>query len=337
MKLLRKICLTLLFALAAAALVLVVTVNLTPNFTAWALGISPLFNGDVTVPEDIAAVASQVNVAEDIYYTSRYSGNTLDVYAPVGTDAPLPTLFFIHGGAFIAGDKEIVKPYALALAPNGYTIVAVNYALAPGETYPAPLAQIKEAYAYIRAHPEAFPTVDLHNLAFGGDSAGAQLAAQFVALQTNPALAAEMAMTAIVPADDIKAAVLYCGPYDLAAFRDVNSFILSFFVRQLGWAYFGEKDWLETTVADQASVYDYVTAAFPPAFITDGNFGSFEDQGKALQEKLFSLGVPTDALFFPTGDGKLLHEYQFSYDAYGDEARECFTRTLDFLNHYMKE
>ncbi|MFV0414592.1 MAG: alpha/beta hydrolase, partial [Oscillospiraceae bacterium] len=247
----------------------------------------------------------------------------------------LPTLFWVHGGAFLAGDKGGLKPFALQLVPEGYTVISLNYALAPETHYPAAVVQVGEAYEYVRSHPAEFPTVDIDNLAFGGDSAGAQIASQFVALQTNPALAKEMQTQAVVPAGAIKATLLYCGPYQMDSFKNADSALARFFVQQVGWAYFGEKGWMEAEGANQVSTYHYVTAAYPPSFITDGNWGSFEGQGKALVQKLEGLGVPVDSLFYPAEAGQVPHEYQFNYENYADKAEECFAKTLAFLNTHM--
>lgn len=332
-KIIRNAAVVLLAAMAAAALALVLTVNATPNALVWYLRHNSSLNGTVEVAAQVEAAASQVNIRANVPYPSRYPDHTLDVYSPVDGHAH-PTLFWVHGGGFISGDKAGVRSFAMEMAQNGYTVVALNYAVAPETNYPAPVVQVGEAYEYIRAHSSDFPSADLSRAAFGGDSAGAQIASQFVAVQTNAALAAEMKMSAVVPASSLKAAVLYCGPYNLAAFRHVKG-VAGLFVQQVGWAYFGRRDWLGSRVADQVSTYDFVTKEYPPTFLTDGNSGSFEPQGQALFQKLESLGVPADALFYPAAAGAVPHEYQFDYIKYGQKAAECFDRTLRFLALHM--
>lgn len=335
-KIIRKILLSLLAAIAGTVLLLVLLVNVTPDPFVWFMRHSGILGGAAALPDGVAAAASQVNLQKDLLYPSAYPGGTMDVYSPVGADGPRPTLFWMHGGAYISGDKDDVEPLAMGLAQNGYTVVSLNYAVAPETTYPAPVVQLGEACRYVCGHPAEFPAVDPDNIAFGGDSAGAQIASQFVALQTDPALAEEAQSSPVVTASSIRAVVLYCGLYDLASFQQADNGAARFIVQQLGWAYFGDKDWMNGKDAAQSSTYDYVTKEYPPTFLTDGNWESFEEQGQALYQKLRSLDVPADALFYPAEDVALPHEYQFRYDKYGRQADECFSRTLRFLDTYMK-
>jgi len=71
------------------------------------------------------------------------------------------------------------------LASEGYAIVNINYELAPKAKYPAQLIQIGEAYEFIE-NSDLYPFIDKDIIYFGGDSAGAHIAAQFIIVQTNP-------------------------------------------------------------------------------------------------------------------------------------------------------
>ena len=56
----------------------------------------------------------------------------------------------MHGGGFVGGDKSDITGYAVELATKGYTVVNINYALAPKRKYPTPVLQLGEAYEYIK-------------------------------------------------------------------------------------------------------------------------------------------------------------------------------------------
>ena len=87
------------------------------------------------------------------------------------------------------------------------------------------------------------------------------------------------------------------------------------------WAYSGTRDFATDPRFAPASVLHYVTAAFPPTFISAGNGDPLLTQSEALASSLRGLGVPVDALFFPADTTpKLGHEYQFSLDAAGELA-----------------
>jgi acetyl esterase/lipase len=223
------------------------------------------------------------------------------------------------------------------MAGKGYTVISMNYETAPEARYPAPIVQIGEVYAFVKAMAMSgkYPTVNPDRIIIGGDSAGAQMASQFVAVQTNPELASRMGIDAVVPPQALLATLLYCGPYNVKQLANVRGIIHRFFMNMIGWAYIGEQSWRESSQALQASTIDHVTRQFPPAFITDGNVGSFERHGQALADKLSALNVPVCTLFFPQTEGPVQHEYQFQLNT--PQALQCLDRTLAFLAEHLGE
>ena len=104
----------------------------------------------------------------------------LDVYNPsaIATGGKaLTTIVWIHGGGFLAGTKDHVGSYAKILAAKGYTVVAVDYSLAPGALYPEPLRQVNKALAFLVDNAQRL-RIDPSRIVLAGDSAGAQIAAQ---------------------------------------------------------------------------------------------------------------------------------------------------------------
>lgn len=317
--------------LVVAVAGVLIAVNVSPKPFAWFLNrqFATGVGIKMVLPPLYQELRGGVRVAKDIEYPSRLRDNRLDVFSPAGATGPTPTILWVHGGGFIGGDKSGVETWATLVAARGYTVVSINYALAPASHYPGPLVQIAEAWEFIEGAAARFPSVDPHHLILGGDSAGAQLAVQFVALQLNPALRQSMQLTPVLRRQDLLGVVLYCGPYDLRGLYDAPTWFGRFFVRQLGWAYFGIRDWKDTPQAQQASVTASVTTDFPPAFITDGNSGSFEGDARRLETSLRAAGVRVDSLYYPISHGRLGHEYQFDYSL--PEALESYQRTLAFL------
>lgn len=82
----------------------------------------------------------------------------------------------------------------------------VNYALAPQYKYPTPLIQMNQATQFIKENKMNLP-IDFNQVIIGGDSAGAQLASQFTAIQTNDRL--REAMKLISHSNHRKLKVLY--------------------------------------------------------------------------------------------------------------------------------
>ncbi len=68
----------------------------------------------------------------------------------MSSNAKLPVIFWMHGGGYIAGDKQYKNPLLAKIAEQGYIVVNVNYALAPQYKYPTPLIQMNQATQFIK-------------------------------------------------------------------------------------------------------------------------------------------------------------------------------------------
>lgn len=286
-------------------------------------------------PADWSDYQKLAEVHMDIEYPSAFKSNMLDIYLPKNARGKRPTILWVHGGAFVAGDKSGTSYWCAMMAGKGYAVVSINYELAPEARYPAPIRQMAEAYAHLKSIAHEFPSMDLNRLIVGGDSAGAQIASQFVAIQTNPDLAGRVGIESTVSTGTLKAALLYCGPYNVKHLANATGRMEKYFLNQLGRAYIGKRNWKERSETEDASTVNHVTRDFPPTFITDGNTGSFERHGKELEAKLQAVNVPVTSLFYPRSHGVVPHEYQFQLDR--PEAVECFEMTLSFLREQVQD
>jgi acetyl esterase/lipase len=104
----------------------------------------------------------------------------------------LPTIAWVYGGAWIAGDKHHIGTYLRVRAARGYALVSVNYSLAPGNTNPKPLRQINTAVAYLTHNAERLH-IDPSTFVLAGDSAGAQIVGQLGA--SSPSYAKRLEST----------------------------------------------------------------------------------------------------------------------------------------------
>lgn len=302
--------------------------------------IQKMFDQPVTIMDE-AAYEKAVAVTEkikDVQYASTYDENTLDIYYPKDIDEAFPVLFWVHGGGFVGGNKEGVEEFATYIAAkNEIAVVAINYEKAPTLQYPGQVKQLEDVYKDLGNRHEEFPMLDFSSVLFGGDSAGAQIAAQFVALQTNEDYAKEMDIDQIVPQESLRVFISYSGPVDIQQMKNVKSDdrFMKFFVNTVARAFIGTKDWQDSEAIQQASVKEYITKDFPPTYITDGNAFSFQEQGMAFEEQLKSFDIPVQSLFFKDVDHEIPHEYQFNYTL--EEARESLQQTIDFIQMYVKE
>ena len=286
-------------------------------------------NGVAVAPANYETISSKIETLKDITYPSAYKSNIADVYLPRDVIEPYPVVLWVHGGAFVGGDKRDTEIYATALAAEGYAVVSINYELAPESKYPSPVIQMGEAYLWLESAAAKYG-FDTGRIVLAGDSGGAHIAAQFAAIQSNSNYAKEMGIDQLAQIGKIKAMLLFCAPFDVSAITATDSAILNFLMGKLAWAYFGVSNWSEL-FEYQATISNHLTSKFPPTFISDGNSGSFESHARVFAEDLRKNSVEVETYFIPRDFEVTPHEYQFVMNTVA--GAESFQKTLDFLNN----
>jgi acetyl esterase/lipase len=147
--------------------------------------------------------------------------DTLDVFTTEAKAAPKPILIFVHGGAFVGGDKSRApdggpSPFydnmMLWAVGHGMVGVNINYEWAPKATYPQVQHDIALAIAWARANAASFGG-DPGRVIVWGHSAGAAHVGSFLA---HPETWADVAGAKAA----ISAAILTSGGYDMASPKD---------------------------------------------------------------------------------------------------------------------
>ncbi|MCI1922330.1 MAG: alpha/beta hydrolase [Liquorilactobacillus nagelii] len=110
--------------------------------------------------------------------------NMLDIYLPKKTTSKIPTIINIHGGGWCYGTKETYQFYGLGLAKRGFAFINPNYRLAPEVTFPAELDDVNQYIHWVAEHAAEY-NLDPENVFLVGDSAGGQMAEQYVAILKN--------------------------------------------------------------------------------------------------------------------------------------------------------
>ncbi|MEL4319546.1 alpha/beta hydrolase [Leifsonia sp. YIM 134122] len=272
---------------------------------------------------------SGVGAQHDITYGDAGADTSLDVFSPEGATEPLPTVVWIHGGAWISGDKRDVDPYLQMIASHGYTAVGLNYSISPEVTYPTALTQLNDALGFLVEHADEYG-IDPGRIVLAGDSAGSQYASQLATLVTRPDYAEKVGLTPSLTPAQLRAVILNCGIYDVSGIPDAPG-IGGWGFRVALWSYLGEKDWSATPGGRDMSTIEYVTADFPTTWISGGNGDPLTDgQSKPMAKKLQGLGVDVTTVFYPEDEEpELPHEYQFHLDFAA--ARSALDSTLTFL------
>lgn len=271
---------------------------------------------------------------KNITYPSKTKGNQLDI-----TRVPQNkgTVFWIHGGGFVAGDKDTQIPYLRALNKKGYNTVNINYSLAPQTPYPTQLIQANSAFSFIAHHANQFG-LNINKLVLAGDSAGGTLAGQLANIYTNPRYAKNYPKKIkVFPTTTengrkvkISGIILNCALSDTPRFARTGSPFADWEFNMWGKATFNNLDYPNTYTAHESSVLSHVTRDFPQSYITDGNTGTFTKQNQDLVQKLKSLHVKVNSNFYSRKQAKLPHEYNLNLTNY--YGGNNFHKTVKFLN-----
>jgi len=176
-----------------------------------------------------------------------------------------PVLLYIHGGAWVIGDKrEQGLPLLYEMARRGWVTVTINYGLSPRATWPDHIVDCKRALAWVRHHIADYggdPTF----VAVSGGSAGGHLCSLLALTPGDPAYQPGF--------EDVPTAVDACVPfygvYDMTAGRGTSHYdvgLLSLLERRVFKARYDD----DPLPFDQASPLRRVSAAAPPFFVVHG-------------------------------------------------------------------
>jgi acetyl esterase/lipase len=282
----------------------------------------------VKVPEDLVAVRSAVLPVQHVRLGTTPSA-ALDVYRPRAQVGNRGMILWVHGGGFISSSAATVADYAVLLAARGFVVGSLDYTLAPTARHPTPVRQASAALAWMREHaPELHG--EAAGLVIGGDSAGAQIASETAAAETDPGLAAVLGVPLPPRRERLRGVVLFCGLYDMRTVAATGFPALRTYL----WAYTGSRNWLTARGADELSTTEQASAAYPPTFISVGDADPFRSQARELAAVLRSKAIPVTTLFWSRGEG-LGHEYQF--DLRRPQARTALDATAEFVRRAGRE
>lgn len=281
---------------------------------------------------------STVSVLANIPY-SQQPDLYLDIYLAQKTQQQLikqPTVVWIHGGGWIAGNKEHARGYFKLLAEQGYNVVSIEYQFAPQYIYPTQLQQIDQALDFISQHADQYG-IDAQKLYLAGDSAGANLASHYAALATNTDFAKQSDFQVSIQAKQIRGLILHCGIYDLKSFiaHQHRTKLFTWGINNIVQAYTGHaKEDSEFLASISPSLH--LTPDYPPVFISGGKHDFLtETQALDFVEHLKAQNIAMTEVFYPDSKELLIHEYQFMMSK--KASQETLNKTIEFLQFYSQD
>ncbi len=243
--------------------------------------------GSVRVLRDISYIKDQTQPAVE--------NQLLDLYIPTKSYPLIPLVVFIHGGAWLQGDKSEAKDIGLLLAQNGFAVASLNYRLSSQAQYPAQLEDCQKAIAFLRskAHDYGY---NPDRIGVWGVSAGGHLAALLGTLSGDHS--GDTAQSDLEKASQVQAVCDWCGLTNLNSVKGqagsrtrIDYDTADGPVAKLLGGLPSDK----AKLATEASPITYVSKSDPPFLIVHGDIDDLVPfaQSEELAEKLQKSGVPS--------------------------------------------
>jgi len=282
------------------------------------------------------------------YKTMSGCDTRLDVYSGPQVASPAPCVVWIHGGNLTGGSRRGVHPMVLGL---GYTVVAIDYRLAPESKLPEIIADVSDALAWVRDKGPALYDIDCERLGVIGHSAGGYLALMSGTFPTPPRalvtfygygdIAGDWATTPGARSSDIPA---MSGSEAEEARRrppvsdisertyDIRPFD-RYCVENGHWPYAitGRHPRAEPGFFSTYCPIQNITSAYPPTMLLHGDCddGVPLEQSAMMAEELARNGVPAELVTITGGT--------HSFDRIGPpaQARHAYERVSAFLDEHL--
>lgn len=220
-----------------------------------------------------ARVPDTVELKANIPYAGTDSRwQQLDLLLPRrrSSDRPLPVIVYIHGGAWLAGDRAAGHGQLAAIVASGeYVGASVGYRLTREAIWPAQIHDCKAAIRWIRANAGKHG-IDPGKIGVVGDSAGGHLVAMLGTSSGVEDLEGSLGPHAGV-SSAVQCVVDRFGPSDLAAMKDYPSQMEHDAASSPEGLLIGGRVSEKKEVAAAASPITYVSPGDPPFLILHGS------------------------------------------------------------------
>ncbi len=248
-----------LFRIAAATVVLGIIGMEVPEAAAQ-------FGGPQNLPD-------RVQLEADIPYAETDNPRQrLNLLLPKDPDneQPLPVIVYVHGGAWLAGDRAGGHRRLADYVSSGeYAGVSVGYRLTDEAIWPAQIYDCKAAIRWIRGNAEKY-NLDPNRIGVIGDSAGGHLVAMLGTSGGIEELEGDLGAHTDL-GSNVQCVVDQFGPSDLLAMKDYPSQLDHDAANSPEGKLVGGRVSDKKEIATAASPIAYVSRDDPPFLIIHGN------------------------------------------------------------------
>ncbi|SEG82355.1 Acetyl esterase/lipase [Thermomonospora echinospora] len=220
---------------------------------------------------------------------------SLLICRPTGATAPLPAVYYVHGGGMIMGDNRTGIEEPLDWARElGLVLVSVEYRLAPDHPHPAP---VEDCYAGLvwTAGNAAELGIDPDRLIVAGTSAGGGLAAALALMVRDRGGPTPAGQVLLCPMLDDRNETPSSHQMEGLGIWDRNS-------NDTGWtALLGESRGGPDVSPYAAPARAEDLSGLPPTFIDVGSAETFRDEDVAYATRIWQAGGQAELHVWPGG------------------------------------
>lgn len=256
------------------------------------LAAAPVFAQLSPGAEAAVHAANRYRVLPNVtYLTAGGVDLKLDLYLRRDSNAPQPTVIYMHGGFWAAGNKEGAIMNLLPWMEMGWNVVNVEYRLARVALAPAAVEDCMCALRFINNNAKMY-NVDTSRIVVTGESAGGHLALALGMIPETVGLARECEGP---PLPKVAAVINWFGV------TDVLDVIEGPHKANAAATWFGSMPHEE--LAKKLSPLTYVRPGLPPILTIQGDADTTVpyDQGVRLHAALTKAGVVNQHLTIPGG------------------------------------
>lgn len=212
----------------------------------------------------------------------------LDVWRNQKAIGPVPTLFYVHGGGWVFGDKNGAVNLFLPYLERGWNVVNVEYRMAGSTPAPAAVEDVRCALRWVYRNAAEYH-LDTSRIVTTGHSAGGHLALIAAMLPTNSDLDTQCPADSNEPPLKVAAVVNWYGITDVQEILDGPD------RRTYAVAWLGSQA-NRDEVARHVSPLTYVRADLPPVITIHGDHDPTVPYSQALRlrDALNKAGVPNE-------------------------------------------
>ncbi len=254
------------------------------------------------------------------YLTATGVDLKLDVYRKLNVTTPQPTLIYMHGGFWVAGNKEAAITSIMPFLEMGWNVVNVEYRLGAQALAPAALEDCMCALRFVTQPAQLTNyNIDPGKIVVMGESAGGHLALSLGMIPESAGLDGECT-DGRTPLPKVAAVINWFGVYDVPDVIDGPH------KQGAAMRWFGSLP-NRMEIAKRVSPMTYVRAGLPPMLTIHGSIDTTVpySQAVALKADLDRLGVPNQLVTIP-GKG---------HGNFSPEERTMIYKTIrEFLTKY---